>query len=367
METITINDITSHLERLAPISYQESYDNSGLLTGDSQWNATGVLVTLDCIEKVVDEAIEKKCNLIVAHHPIIFKGLKNLNGKNYVERTLIKAIKNDIAIYAIHTNLDNVIQGVNHKIAHKIGLTDLTVLSPKADVLTKMVTFIPPTHVDKVMQAIHEAGAGNIGKYTHCSFRITGTGAFQPTDEAKPHVGKINQLEKIEEVRVEVIFPNFQENRVLKALKATHPYEEVAYYLQPVSNKNQEVGSGLIGRFEKPMEPEAFLKRLKAVMNTACVRHTELPTNPIRKVAVCGGSGSFLLPMAKALKADAYVSADFKYHEFFDADGRILIADVGHYESEQYTKDLLKEVLEEKFPNFAINFSETVTNPISYL
>lgn len=367
METITINDITSHLERLAPISYQEPYDNSGLLTGDSEWNVTGILVTLDCIEKVVDEAIEKNCNLIVAHHPIIFKGLKSLQGKNYVERTIIKALKNDIAIYAIHTNLDNVLQGVNHKIAEKIGLTDLTVLSPKEGVLTKMVTFIPSAHVDKVMEAIHEAGAGNIGNYKYCSFRITGTGTFQPTEKAKPHVGSINRLEKVEEVRVEVIFPAFQEKAILAALKSAHPYEEAAYYLQPLNNKNQEVGSGLIGRLEKPMEPGAFLKRLKAVMNTACVRHTELPASPISTVAVCGGSGSALLPLAKARKADAYISADFKYHEFFDAEGQILIADVGHYESEQYTKNLLIEVLEEKFPNFAINFSETDTNPISYL
>ncbi|MEZ4971969.1 MAG: Nif3-like dinuclear metal center hexameric protein [Cyclobacteriaceae bacterium] len=367
METIKIKDVTSHLERFAPPSYQESYDNSGLLTGDREWLVKGILLTLDCIESVVDEAIERNCNLIIAHHPIIFKGLKKITGSNYVERTIIKALKNDIAIYAIHTNLDNVIRGVNHKIAEKIGLVDLEILSAKDDSMSKLVTFIPQKDVEQVMVALHEAGAGNIGRYEHCSFQIPGKGTFRPGPDTNPHIGKAGEQETVDEIRAEVIFPSHQKNQVLKALRESHPYEEVAYYLSPLDNANQEVGAGIIGRLTTPMEPLAFLRRLKDVMNTASIRYTELPKTPIEQVAVCGGAGSFLLPVAKAKGASAYVSADFKYHEFFDAEGQILIADIGHYESEQFTKDLLKEVLDKKFPNFALYFSKTVTNPISYL
>lgn len=367
METLKINDVTSHLEQLAPLPYQENYDNAGLITGQPDWLVSGILVTLDCTEEVVAEAIEKKCNLIVAHHPIVFHGLKKLTGNNYVERTIIKAIKNDIAIYAIHTNLDNVLDGVNKRIAEKIGLINIKILSPQRNRLRKLVTFIPKDSVDKVTQAIHEAGGGNIGHYKNCSFRITGTGTFQPTAEANPHIGKAGKLEQVEEVRVEVLFPAHLESAILKALRTSHPYEEVAYYLSPLENEHQETGSGIIGDLKTPMEPLAFLKHLKTSMNTACVRHTALPARKVKKIALCGGAGSFLLPKAKAKGADVFISADFKYHEFFDADGEIMIADIGHYESEQFTKDLLKEVLDKKFANFAVYFSKSVTNPISYL
>ena len=367
METIKIKDVTSHLERLASASYQEGYDNSGLITGNPHWEVTGILVTLDCIEKVVEEAISLKCNLIVAHHPIVFKGLKRLTGKSYVERTIIKAIKHDIAIYAIHTNLDNVIQGVNRRIAEKIGLSGLQVLVPRSETLSKLVTFVPKDAIDPVMDSLHEAGAGNIGNYRNCSFRITGTGTFQPNEHANPHVGKKGEMEKIEEIRIEMLLPTHLKDKVLTALRKAHPYEEVAYYLTPLSNDNQEVGSGMIGTLATPEEPMAFLKRLKQVMNTNCIRYTTPSNNSIQKVALCGGAGSFLLPAAKAQGADVFVSADFKYHEFFDAEDQILIADVGHFESEQFTKDLLKEVLEENFTTFAVYFSKSVTNPISYL
>lgn len=367
MEKLKIKDITSFLEGWAPLAYQEPYDNSGLLTGDPNWAVSGVLVTLDCLESVVEEAIDLKCNLIVAHHPIIFQGLKRLTGKNYVERTVIKAIKNDIAIYAIHTNLDNIHSGVNKMIAEKIGLTGLQILQSKADTLLKLVTFIPKDETEKVVAALHAAGAGNIGNYENCSFQVMGQGSFQPTEHANPYLGSKGQLQKVEEIRIEMILPATAETTVLNALKQAHPYEEVAYYLIPLSNAHQQIGAGMIGTLQEPLEPTTFLVRLKAQMNTACIRHTALPAKPIRKVAVCGGAGSFLLPQAKAMGADAYVSADFKYHEFFDAEGEILVADLGHYESEQYTKDLIKEVLERKFPNFAVYFSKSVTNPISYL
>ncbi|MBI1770443.1 MAG: Nif3-like dinuclear metal center hexameric protein [Bacteroidetes bacterium] len=366
MATTTIKNVTDHLESLAPRSYQEDYDNSGLLTGDSSAPVKGVLVTLDCIEEVVDEAIQNNCNLIVAHHPIIFRGLKRITGQNYVERTIIKAIKNDIAIYAVHTNLDNVHAGVNKKIAEKIGLKNLKILKPRKDTLSKLVTFIPRENAGDVLNALHKAGAGNIGDYKNCSFQVAGEGTFKPTGDAQPYIGQTNQLERVDEIRAEVIFPGYITHKVLRALKESHPYEQVAYYLSRLENENQEVGSGMVGELDKAIEPFEFLAGLKKQMNVKIIRHTQ-PTKEVKKVAVCGGAGSFLLPSAVAQGADVFVSADFKYHEFFDADGKIMIADIGHYESEQFTKDLLAEVLREKFTTFAIIFSKSVTNPISYL
>jgi len=363
----TIKNVTDHLESLAPRSYQEDYDNSGLLTGDPSAQVKGALVTLDCTEAVVDEAIQNNCNLIVAHHPIIFRGLKKITGQNYVERTIIKAIKNDIAIYAIHTNLDNIHTGVNKKIAEKIGLKNLRILKPKKDTLSKLVTFIPKENAGDVINAMHKAGAGNIGDYKNCSFQVAGEGTFMPTGKADPHIGQTNQLERVDEIRVEVIFPNHITNKVLHALRESHPYEEVAYYLTRLENENQEVGSGMIGELNTPIEPFEFLNGLKKQMNAKVIRHTQPSGKEIKRVAVCGGAGSFLLSSAIAQGADAFVSADFKYHEFFDAEGKIVVADIGHYESEQFTKDLLAEVLKEKFTTFAIIFSKTVTNPISYL
>lgn len=361
-----VKEITDYLESIAPRAYQESYDNSGLLTGEPGQEVTGILVTLDCIEEVVDEAIAKQVNLIVAHHPIIFKGLRKITGSNYVERTILKAIRNNIAIYAIHTNLDNVHVGVNKKIAQKIGLKNLRILDPKPDTLTKLVTFIPKEHTETVLQALYKAGAGQIGDYKNCSFQTEGTGTFMPVGDANPHTGKLNQQEQVLEDRAEVIFPTHAEGRVIAALKSAHPYEEVAYYLTRLANQNQEVGSGMVGELAEPLEPIEFLKRLKNSMNLTTIRHTRLLGRKVKKIAVCGGSGSFLLPKAIGSGADFYVTADFKYHEFFDADGKITIADIGHYESEIFTKELLKEVLTEKFPTFAVNFSTTDTNPVRY-
>jgi dinuclear metal center YbgI/SA1388 family protein len=367
MDDTRIKDVTDYLETLAPKAYQESYDNSGLLTGSPSDLVKGILVTLDCTEEVVREAVDRNCNLIVAHHPIIFKGLKKLTGSNYVERTVIQAIRHRIAIYAIHTNLDNVHTGVNRKICEKLGLKDLHILAPRPGILTKLVTFIPAANKESVLEALHLAGAGQIGNYQNCSFSLEGTGTFKPNEIANPHIGEARKQEYVKESRVEVIFPSHLKNKILEALKKVHPYEEVAYYLTTLDNDNQEVGSGMIGSLENPLEPLEFLKRLKSNMDLSVIRHTRLLEQPIEKVAVCGGSGSFLLSQAIQKGAQAYVSADFKYHEFFDAEDKIIIADIGHYESEVFTKDLLQEVLTKKFPTFAINFSSTVTNPISYL
>ncbi|HMU45337.1 MAG TPA: Nif3-like dinuclear metal center hexameric protein [Chitinophagaceae bacterium] len=361
-----INEVISFLESWAHPSLQEHYDNAGLITGDPGWECSGIVCSLDAVEDVVNEAIEKKCNLIVAHHPIIFSGLKKINGKNYVERTIIKAIKNDIAIYAIHTNLDNVANGVNGKIADKLGLQKRAILSPKESTLKKLFTFAPTDKAELVRSAIFNAGAGQIGNYSECSFNTEGVGTFKGGENTNPYVGEKGEQHKENETRIEVIFPAYLEKRILKALFDSHPYEEVAYDIVSLSNLHPVIGSGLVGELSEPISEKEFLNLVKKVFNTGVVRHTLLIGKKIEKVAVCGGAGSFLISKALGCKADAYLTADMKYHEFFDADGKMLIADVGHYESEQFTMDLLKEILEQKFPTFAVLKTRVKTNPVFY-
>ena len=364
---LKIKDITNYLEEWAPLAYQESYDNAGLLTGNGQEALKGVLISLDMTEEVVEEAISQGCNLLVAHHPIIFRGLKSLTGRNHVERTVLKAIKNDIALYAIHTNLDNVHRGVNWKISEKIGLKDVQVLSRKKGLLQKLTVFVPKENTSELLNALYAAGAGQIGNYDNCSFRIKGTGTFKPNQQANPTIGKPQQQEEVEEERVEVIFPAYLSNKVLQAMLEAHPYEEVAHFLHALENQYQEVGSGMVGYLPAPMEAKAFLLELKEKMQSSCIRHTSLPENPIQKIAVCGGAGSFLLSQAKSAGADVFITADYKYHEFFDAEGKIVIADIGHYESEVFTKELIYEKIRENFSNIALYLSEISTNPISYV
>ena len=362
-----IKNIIQFLEQFAPLPYQESYDNSGLLVGDRSAELTSALLTLDVTEAVIDEAIANNCNMIIAHHPLIFKGLKSITGKHWVERCVIKAIKNDIAIYAIHTNLDHVHLGVNKMICDKIGLTNLKTLSPKSEVLTKLTTFIPTADTQTVLDTLYAAGAGEVGNYDHCSFQVTGTGSFRPGEDSNPHIGTTNQDEQVSENRVEVIFPTFLSGKILNALNQAHPYEEVAYYLTPLSNKNQEVGSGMVGQLSEPVETSTFLQSLQETFKAQGIRYTNIHKNTIQKVAVCGGAGSFLLNRAISSKADIFITGDFKYHDFFEADNQIIVADIGHFESEQYTKDLLYDILSEKFTNIALRLSEVQTNPINYL
>ena len=361
-----IKEVADYLESIAPKALQESYDNSGLIVGNPNDEVHGVLVTLDCTEEVVEEAITKGASLIIAHHPIVFKGLKKFTGSNYVERTVIKAIQSNVAIYAIHTNLDHVLEGVNGRIADKLSLHNRQILSPKSGQLTKLVTFVPPESVDSVLDAIHEAGAGHIGNYSECSYYGEGKGSYRPNDAAEPTVGKAGEKSTVQEARVEVILPSHQQSEVLEALLATHPYDEVAYYFTTLENMNDQVGAGLLGELAEPLTGQEFLQFLKESMSLEVIKYTALPTTPIKTVAICGGAGSFLLPMALSKKADAFVSADFKYHEFFDAENKLVICDIGHYESEIYTKDLLYDLLTKNFTNFAVNLSEFVTNPIKY-
>lgn len=361
-----IGAIVSALEEWAPPGLQESYDNAGLLTGSSSWECKGVLTTLDVTEEVLDEAIERNCNLVVAHHPIIFGGLKRLTGRNYVERIVIKAIKNDLAIYATHTNLDNVHTGVNRMIGEKLGVSDMRILQPKSGQLRKLYTYVPQTDFDKVRDALFEAGAGRIGEYDECCFSYEGTGTFRGSEQSNPAVGEAGKRESVTELKLEVLYPAVLEGPILAALKKAHPYEEVAYELISLENSHQQIGAGMIGQLAQAVPATDFLDRLKLDFGCGAIRHTELPVKPISKVAWCGGSGQFLLSAAMRAGADVFITGDFKYHEFFDADRRILIADIGHYESEQFTKVLIMSYLQQKFPNFAVLNSGIDTNPVKY-
>ncbi len=360
-----IKQVIEYLESIAPPAYQESYDNSGLLTGNAEWPLTKILVTLDCTEQVVDEAIANGCNLIVAHHPIVFSGLKKITGKNYVERTIIKAIKHDVAIYAIHTNLDNVVEGVNAAIAQKIGLQYPQILDKKSGGLKKLVIYVPQTHLTSVQEAIFKAGGGNIGNYSECSFFAPGTGTFKGNAQSNAFVGEKHKQHLEPEFRLEVLLPDIYLTQAIKAAQAAHPYEEMAYDIVVLGNTNPLVGSGMIGELPEAMSPEVFLAHLKSSMNLSVIKFTSFG-KPIKKVAICGGSGSFLLQKAIAAQADAFVTADFKYHEYFDAENRLMIADIGHYESEIFTINLLADKISEKFPIFAVILSNINTNPIKY-
>jgi dinuclear metal center YbgI/SA1388 family protein len=358
--------IISFLESLADTSLQEDYDNAGLLTGDPDWTCTGILCSLDATEEVVQDAITKNCNLIVAHHPIIFRGLKKINGKNYVERTIIGAIKNDIAIYAIHTNLDNRIDGVNGRMAAMLDLRNVEVLAPRTNSLKKLFTFVPVTKAAEVRQALFAAGAGQIGKYSECSFNTEGVGTFRAGEETNPFVGEKGEQHHEPEIRLEMVFPSYLEKKLVRELKNVHPYEEVAYDIIPLSNAHPGTGSGLVGELEVAEDEKSFLNRVKLVFGVPFLRHTPFTGEKIKRVALCGGAGSFLIKSALASGAQAFITADLKYHEFFDAEGRMLMADIGHYESEQFTVALLAEQLEQKFPTFAVLKTAVITNPVHY-
>jgi dinuclear metal center YbgI/SA1388 family protein len=367
MTTITVSQIANALQALAPTAYQESYDNVGVLVGQHAMHCSGVLIALDCTEAIIAEAIQHNCNVIVCHHPILFKGLKKINGNNYVERVVIAAIKNDIAILACHTNLDNMLHGVNAKMCEKLGLINTKILLPSTGTLRKLYTYVPDHAASDVRQGLFEAGAGHIGNYSQCSFNTNGFGTFAPNALANPTIGKPNgQLVSIEETKLEVIYPKHLESNILQKLNSYTYYEEKAYEIVEVLNNNQTIGAGMIGDFAEPLSINTFLDFVKKTFQSNCIRYTNCQQQTISKVALCGGSGSFLLPQAMQHGADAYITADFKYHEFFDADNQIMITDIGHYESEQFTSEIFYEYLREKFPNFAIQITSGNTNPIQY-
>lgn len=363
---MTIKDIACKLEEWAPLAYQENYDNCGILVGDQNQEVSSVLITLDITEEVLCEAIKTGCNLIVAHHPLIFGGITQVTPDHWVGRCIAKAIKHDICIYAIHTNLDNVISGVNSKIAAKIGLQGIEILLPKPDSLTKLVTFVPSENINNVAEAMYTAGAGAIGKYDRCNFQVEGIGNFRPLENSNPSIGTQGEETSVKEMRLEILVPNHLQSSVIISLKESHPYEEVAYYLSPLNNNDQEIGSGIIGNLSKEMDSLAFLKELKNCMNLELIRNTQPVKKNVLKIAVCGGAGSFLLNQAIKQQSDVFITADFKYHDFFEANNKLMIADIGHYESEVFTKELIYDYLSQKFANIAFRLSKVITNPIIY-
>jgi len=362
----TLYDLVAVLEGFAAPELQEAYDNTGLLTGHPLTPCTGALCTLDVSPQVLIEAKNKGCNLIIAHHPIIFNGLKRLNGNSYVEQVIIEAIKNDIAIYAAHTNMDNVLLGVNGKMAAMLGVKNTSILSPKQKVLRRLITFAPNDKAEEVREAVFAAGAGHIGQYSSCSFNSKGIGTFKAEEGANPYVGEVGKVHQEEETKIEIVYPFYLESQIVKALTDSHPYEEVAYDIFTMENVHWGIGSGIIGELENPVEEHAFLQQVKDTFHCGAIRHTPLTGRMIRKVALCGGAGSFLIKKALSAGADIYITADVKYHEFFDAEGRMIIADIGHYESEQFTIDLFHDLIAKKFPTFAVLKTSINTNPVRY-
>lgn len=360
-----IGEILDALEAWAPPMLQEGYDNSGLIVGARHWESSGVLVALDCLEAVVDEAIEKGVNLVVAHHPIVFSGLKRFNGSDYIQRVVMKAIKHDVALYAIHTNLDNVLWGVNAKIMELLGITKHEVLAPMKGALLKFQVYVPAINAEALAEAVYVAGGGKVSAYEECSFTTEGVGTFKGTEGTNPVVGQVGKREQVAEVKMEFVVANFAKSAVERAARAAHPYEEMAYEWIALENPATQYGAGAVGELPEAVVFEAFLAQVKAAFNTT-IRFTLPASKTVKKVAVCGGSGSFLLGAAKGAGADVFITADYKYHQFFDAEDHLSIFDVGHFESEQFTIDLIADFIEKKFPKFAVLKTEVNTNPIQY-
>ena len=364
---MTVKEVIHHLEAFAPTAYAEDFDNVGLLVGNYSTGVSGILIALDTLETVVDEAIEKGCNLIVSFHPIIFSGLKKLTGTNYVERVIIKAIEHRIAIYAIHTALDNAFEGVNAKICEVLGLQNRKILIPQKGTIKKLITYVPEKNAADLRNMLFNAGAGNIGNYDHCSFNTKGTGTFKGNENASPVIGERGKTHYENEIQLHITYPKHKERAVLKALFEHHPYEEVAYEIVTLENSNQHIGMGMVGELEHSMSETDFLHHVKSTMNVSCIRHSALLKKDIKTVAVLGGSGAFAIAHARNSGADIFITSDVKYHQFFQAEQGIVIADIGHYETEQFTKALLFDYLTKKIPNFAIVLSVCNTNPIKYL
>ncbi|GAB1405270.1 Nif3-like dinuclear metal center hexameric protein [Lentimicrobium sp.] len=362
-----IKEVLNYIEHLAPLSRQESYDNSGLQAGDPEAEVSGILIALDLTEEVIQDAVEQGANLIITHHPLIFKPLKNITTHTMPGRCLLKAMRHGIALYAAHTNLDNVMGGVNSMIGQKLGLHDLQILQPVSGILQKLVVFVPHAHADKVREALFVAGAGQIGLYDSCSYNLEGSGTFRPLPGTRPFTGETGKLHFEPETRIETICETRLLSRIVEAMIQAHPYEEVAWDAYPLSNKFTGAGSGMMGRLENPLPEIDFLTRVKQTFNAGCVKYSPLKNEAVKRVAWCGGSGSFLIPDAIAAKADVFITGEIKYHDYFLAEGKIVLIEAGHYETEQYTSQLLYQIIKEKFTNFATRISRICTNPINYL
>ncbi len=362
----SVKDLVKFIEEIFPPQIQEDYDNSGLITGNINKKINGILLTIDLDENIIDEAIEKKCNMIIAHHPIIFRPIKSITGKNYIERTIIKAIKNDIAIYAAHTSVDNSYEGLNKIVANKLELTNLNIIEPKKNLLYKLVTFAPVKYSQKVKKAIFEAGAGHIGNYDSCSFNVKGIGTFRAGENTNPFIGEKNKIHNENEERIETIFPSYLSSKIISTLIKNHPYEEPAYDIYPLKNTLDKFGAGIIGELKKTETEISFLKKIKNKLEIKSLRHSTLLNKKIKKVAICTGAGHFLIEKSIKQNADIFISSEFKYNEYIEAKNRIVLVDAGHYETEIFIKNLFYEIITKNFTNFATKFADKFENPVKY-
>ena len=361
-----IKEIICALERFAPLPLQDGFDNSGLQIGLTDVEATGALLCLDVTESIIDEATDLGYNLIISHHPLIFKGLKSITGRDYIERCIIKAIKNNIVIYAAHTNLDNAYGGVNYKIAELIGLSDVQALLPKDNIFLKLCVYVPKEHAENVRVALFEAGCGHIGNYDSCSFNQIGEGSFRALDAANPFVGEVNTLHFEDEIKIDTVFPSYKKKEVLTALFSSHPYEEPAFDFISLQNTFSKIGSGVIGTLTNPIKDVDLLNSIKEKFNVNCLKYNRLENKTVCRIAICGGSGAFLLQQAINSQADVFITGEIKYHDYFGHDD-ILMAEIGHFESEQYTNNLLYSLIHDSFPVLPIKISSVNINPIKYL
>ena len=361
-----IKEITNILSEWAPLTYAEEFDNVGLLVGNENATCQQAMITHDVSEEVVEEAILNKCELIICFHPIIFSGLKSITGKNYVEKTVIKAIENKIAIYAIHTALDNHRYGISYQLGKTLGLVNQQILIPKTDTLLHLNTYVPGDHKETVLAALHAAGAGELGNYSETSFSVTGQGSYKGNELSQPAIGEKNKSTTTTEEKLSLIVPQHSKNKVIKALMDTHPYESIAYELTATLNSNPTLGMGSVGELPEVMPSMTFLTHMKKTLGVPFIRHSISTKKEIKKVAVLGGSGSFCIDAAIRNGADALVTADLKYHDFFKVENDLLLVDAGHYETEHFTKKLIHEYLTKKMPNFAFTLSEVNTNPVKY-
>ena len=362
-----LKELVSFLDTAIPVSFQESYDNSGLQLGDPETDISRALLTLEINARVMDEAIRENCDVIISHHPLIFDGLKKITGRTTTEKLVRTALQKGIAVYSAHTNLDAVQGGVSWRLAGKLQLSGIRVLSPLSHRVMKLVTFVPTDHSTAVRDAVFSAGAGVIGKYDNCSFSLEGKGSFRAGEGSNPFRGETGSVHSEDEVRFETIFYSHLKDKVLRALMDSHPYEEVAYDLYLLENENIDAGLGCVGNLSQELEENKFLGFVAETLEAQGLRYSELTGRKIKKVALCGGSGAFLLKEAISSGADAFITADIKYHTFQEAAGRILLVDAGHYESEKFSAEILYDLIIKKFPTFALRFSEINTNPINYL
>lgn len=365
---MTIGHIISVLEAFAPVALQESYDNCGLILGSALDECRGALLTVDCTEAVVDEAIARDCNLIIAHHPLIFKGIRRLNGRTDQERTVLKAVRNNIAVYACHTCLDSAPGGVSQRMAGMLGLESVAPLEQPQGKLLKLTAYVPEADADSLRLALADAGAGEIGNYDFCSYTVNGIGRFRAKSGANPYVGEIGEIHSENEECVQVVLPAWRRGAVERALLQTHPYEEPAYEFITLDNAPVMTGLGAVGILTEPVTPAQLVAKVKETFGSPVARCSAYPSDSqIRRVAVCGGSGASLIGRAIAAGAQSIVTSDVKYHDFVDYAGDILIIDIGHHESENCAKSIFFDIISEKFPKFALWYAKADVNPINYL